>query len=85
MGFAAFGQSGHQVVTVVTDRNNLVSDVDDATTEDFEEKDGDPAAIRTRDPQLRRLFRESCNLLELLRYSENLVRSSSAIRCQEVP
>ena len=55
MGFAAFGQSGHQVVTVVTDRNSLVSDVYDASTEDLEEKNGDPGAIRTRDPQLRRL------------------------------
>jgi hypothetical protein len=48
-------------------------------------KCGDPGAIRTRDPQLRRLFRESCNLPVLLRYSENLVRSGSARRCQEVP
>jgi hypothetical protein len=46
---------------------------------------GDPGAIRTRDPQLRRLFRESCNLPVLLRYSENSVRSGSAMRCQEVP
>jgi hypothetical protein len=46
---------------------------------------GDPGAIRTRDPQLRRLFRESCNLPVLLRYSENLVRSRSAMRCQEAP
>ncbi len=46
---------------------------------------GDPGAIRTRDPQLRRLFRKSYNLLVLLRYSGNLVRSRSAMRCQEVP
>ncbi len=46
---------------------------------------GAPGATRTRDPQLRRLFRESCNLPVLLRYSENLVRSRSAMRCQEVP
>jgi len=46
---------------------------------------GDPGAIRTRDPQLRRLFRESRKLLTLGRYSENLVRSRSAVRCQEVP
>ena len=52
---------------------------------DDKRKYGDPGAIRTRDPQLRRLFRESCNLLVLLRYSENLVRSCSAMRCQEVP
>jgi putative transposase len=45
---------------------------------------GDPGAIRTRDPQLRRLFRESCNLPVFLRYSENLVRSGSARRCHEV-
>ena len=49
------------------------------------ERNGDPGAIRTRDPQLRRLFRESCNLLVLFRYSENLVRSCSAMRCQEMP
>jgi len=48
-------------------------------------KCGDPGAIRTRDPQLRRLFRKSCDLPVLLRYSENLVRSGSAMRCQEVP
>ncbi len=46
---------------------------------------GDPGAIRTRDPQLRRLFPESRNLLIYIRYSENLVRSGSAMRCQEVP
>ena len=49
------------------------------------ETNGDPGAIRTRDPQLRRLFGKSCNLPVLLRYSENLVRSRSAMRCQEVP
>jgi hypothetical protein len=49
------------------------------------ESNGDPGAIRTRDPQLRRLFRESCNLPVLLRYSENLVRSGSAMKCQEMP
>jgi hypothetical protein len=49
------------------------------------ESNGDPGAIRTRDPQLRRLFRESCNLPVLLRYSETLVRSGSAMRCQEMP
>ena len=49
------------------------------------ERNGDPGAIRTRDPQLRRLFRESCNLLISIRYSENLVRSGSAMRCQEMP
>ncbi len=52
---------------------------------DFErECNGDPGAIRTRDPQLRRLFRKSCNLPVLLRYSENLVRSGSARRCHRV-
>jgi hypothetical protein len=54
-------------------------------SDDERESSGDPGAIRTRDPQLRRLFRESCNLPALLRYSENLVRSRSAMRCQEVP
>jgi len=48
-------------------------------------QNGDPGAIRTRDPQLRRLLRESCNLSVLLRYSKNLVRSDSAMRCQEMP
>jgi hypothetical protein len=37
-----------------------------------------------RSPQLRRLFRESCNLLVLLRYSDFLVRSRSAMRCHRV-
>ena len=49
------------------------------------EKNGDPGAIRTRDPQLRRLFWKSRNLLILQGYSETLVRSRSAMRCQEVP
>jgi hypothetical protein len=35
-----------KVVTVITDRNNSVTDVNDATTEDLEENDGDPGAIR---------------------------------------
>ena len=56
-----------------------------ASLRSHEGKNGDPGAIRTRDPQLRRLFRKSCNLLMLLRYSGNLVRSGSAMRCQEVP
>ncbi len=48
-------------------------------------RNGDPGAIRTRDPQLRRLFRKSRNSLDSIGYSENLVRSGSAMRCQEVP
>jgi len=47
--------------------------------------DGDPGAIRTRDPQLRRLFVKFRNLLILLRYFHFLVRSRSAMRCQEMP
>jgi hypothetical protein len=46
---------------------------------------GDPGAIRTRDPQLRRLFRESRNVLFSLRYFRILVRSRHAMRCQEMP
>ena len=46
---------------------------------------GDPGAIRTRDPQLRRLFEKSRNLMFLNSYSEILVRSRSAMRCQEAP
>jgi hypothetical protein len=42
--------------------------------------DGDPGAIRTRDPQLRRLFGESLNRLILIRYSKNLIRSRHAMR-----
>ena len=49
------------------------------------ERNGDPGAIRTRDPQLRRLFREACNLQVLRSFSIFLVRSRSAMRCQEVP
>ena len=47
--------------------------------------DGAPGAIRTRDPQLRRLFEKSRNLWVLLNSSTFLVRSRSAMRCQEVP
>ena len=50
-----------------------------------EGSNGDPGAIRTRDPQLRRLFGKSRNLLISNDYSETLVRSRSAMRCQEAP
>ncbi len=46
---------------------------------------GDPGAIRTRDPQLRRLFGKSHNILFSLRYFRILVRSRHAMRCQEMP
>ena len=48
MGFAAFGPSGRQVVTAVTDRNNSATDINGATIEDLEENDGGPGAIRGR-------------------------------------
>ena len=50
-----------------------------------QEKGGDPGAVRTRDPQLRRLFVESLNRLILIRHSEILVRSCHAMKCQEMP
>jgi hypothetical protein len=43
------------------------------------------APSRTRDPQLRRLFGKSRNLLISNGYSETLVRSGDAMRCQEMP
>jgi hypothetical protein len=46
---------------------------------------GDPGAIRTRDPQLRRLFGGSHKLPISIRDSEIVVRSRSAMKCQEMP
>jgi hypothetical protein len=66
-------------ITPISDTDEMGELLDNDT-----ESNGDPGAIRTRDPQLRRLFRESCNLPVLLRYSENLVRSRSAMRCHRV-
>ena len=47
-------------------------------------RNGDPGAIRTRDPQLRRLIGKSRNLLLILRYSDFLVRSGSARKCHRM-
>ncbi len=63
------------------------SDIEEESkvSDDEKEMNGDPGAIRTRDPQLRRLFGKSRNQMILHGYSDFLVRSGSAMRCQEVP
>ena len=61
------------------------SDIEEESEVFDDESDGDPGAIRTRDPQLRRLFWKSRNRLILFEYSETWVRSGSAMGCQEMP